>query len=290
MKKEKFFPPKKSSAINYLLKANPEHPLAKEYLARYNEYQNNITQAVNEKKEKPQQLPELHPIYAESFYELFKKTFHILHGKAFDESINNGEPRQFARTLMLYFLGYKKSFVKSPLLNSQITDPSMRKGLMIIGGKGVGKTSILKTFHWIFYNAMTNGIKVKDVNGTEQYLWRYKIHFSFYAANNIVNDYESITNSDEKDYFWKKHNGGCNYYDDIMSERVGSNYGKIDVFRDIFENRYNNTNAKTIISLNYSGSLEDTLNAFAERYGERVFDRIFEMFNVLEMKGGSLRK
>ena len=75
-----------------------------------------------------------------------------------------------------------------------------------------------------------------------------------------------------------------------MAEEKANNYGKIELFKQIFEKRYSNR-TKTIISLNYVGdTVESTLEAFAERYGERNYDRIFEMYNIIELKGESLRK
>ena len=83
---------------------------------------------------------------------------------------------------------------------------------------------------------------------------------------------------------------------DVMSENVASNYGKFEVFKTIFENRYSKK-SKTIISVNYHDeedgkhmSVSKTLNAFGNRYGDRVFDRVFEMFNIIELTGNSLRR
>ena len=64
----------------------------------------------------------------------------------------------------------------------------------------------------------------------------------------------------------------------------------VEIFKDILEKRYSN-NAKTMVSMNYSGnSVEDTLDAISIKYGERVYDRIFEMFNIIDLHGKSLRK
>lgn len=287
------FPPKKTSAVEILLKTNPSHPIAQKYQEKWEEYQKSQQESINQQVErvKPKELPELKPIDPESLFRLFKQVFQYLHKVPFDENANNGEGRIFARTLCYYFLGMRV-FLKSPLINADASIPSMSKGLMVIGGKGIGKTSIMKTFYWIFFNAFSKGLKVLDIEGTEQFLARYKRHFSYYTANDVVNDYERCNTHEEKDRFWNEHKKGKRYYDDVMSERVGSNYGKIDLFRDIFENRYNKRTT-TMISLNYVGEIGDlqqTLEAFAERYGDRVFDRMFEMFNILEMKGESLRK
>ena len=74
-----------------------------------------------------------------------------------------------------------------------------------------------------------------------------------------------------------------------MTESTASNYGKLEIFKDLFEMRYTNR-AKTLISLNYAGTLDETLDEISKKYGERVYDRLFEMFNIIELHGESLRK
>lgn len=283
-------PPRMTSAVGLLLKTNPDHHLAKEFMEKYRKYQENHEEKMKSIPVKPKiKLPELHPIDVESMYEVFKSGFQFFNGKEFDENANNAESRKFARTLCAYFI-QKKAFVHSPLLNRK-SEPSIKKGLMIIGDYGTGKTSVMKTFHEIFKYAQNNPITVKDIHGTDQILGRYKFSFSYFTANGVVNDFESCGTADEKEYFWKTHQRGFKYYDDVMTERIGSNFGKIEVFKEIFEQRYSNPKSKTIISLNYVGSsVESTLEAIGEKYGERVYDRLFEMFNIVELKGTSLRK
>ncbi len=283
--------PRKSATIEMLLKANNvEHPIAKKYLEEYEKYQNNLQNHLDKIPKKQEViLPELRPIDAENLYEVFKAAFRFFNGKDFDERVNNDEGKKLARTLIAYFLK-KKSFTKSPLLCEKHSVSDLQKGLLIIGGYGCGKTSIIKTFHEMFKFAMNQPIGVKDIDGTEQFLGRYKLGFSFYTTNGVVDDYENISENSEKEFFWKHHNFGLKYYDDLMTERTASNYGKVEIFKDILEKRYSN-NAITMCSMNYTGnSVEETLDAISEKYGERVYDRIFEMFNIITLNGKSLRK
>lgn len=284
-------PPRKSATIDALLKVNNvEHPIAKKYLEEYTKYQENFEKHLEIIPKKQEViLPELKPIDVESLYDLFKSAFQFFNEKTFDEKVNDGEGRKLARTLIAYFLN-KKSFYKSPIIYSKLNEPSLDKGLLIIGGFGCGKTSIIKTFHQMFQYAVSNPIIVKDIEGTEQFLGRYKLGFPFYTTNDVVDDFEKISEKEEKDFFWKRHNFGLKYYDDLMTERTASNYGKVEIFKDILEKRYSN-NAKTMVSMNYSGnSVEDTLDAISIKYGERVYDRVFEMFNIIDLHGKSLRK
>jgi DNA replication protein DnaC len=166
----------------------------------------------------------------------------------------------------------------------------------MVGGKGIGKTSIMRTFNDMFFCSRNNPLTVQDIEGNHTLLKRYKMGFGFFSADEVVDAYEFCANEQEKKAFNKKFAFGFKYFDDIMAEEMAQNYGKRDIFRKMFEKRYYNQ-AKTMISMNYHDedegrekSLSKTLNAFGNRYGDRVFDRSFEMFNVLELKGESLRK
>lgn len=292
------FPPRKSSVLNMILEIDPDHPLSKKYNEQYQEYLNNLNgqiSALEKKRIKPAELPELKPIDIESFYERFLEAFEFFNGKTFDEKANKGEGRALARTLCGYLIG-KKACLKSPLINSKVSVPSLDKGIMMIGGKGNGKTSIVKTLNDMLFYARNNPFTVKDIEGTNQMLSRYKIAFGFHTANDVVDEYEVCLTEEEKKKFKKKYDFHFKYFDDVMSEKIASNYGKNDIFKYIFEKRYSNR-ARTMISMNYQDendgkekNLSKTLTAFSNRYGDRVFDRFFEMYNVIELKGESLRK
>ena len=288
--------PRLTPSVQFLLKTGDNnHPLVKGYLEKKKAYDEQCRRQANEKKKsEPEPLPPLNPIDMEDLYRAFKEFFGHTQGKPFNEMANHtdgfmyGETGILARTLCTYFIGHP-IFLKSPILNRK-SEPNLRKGLMIIGGYGCGKTSTLKTFYEMFIKAKSHPITIKDIKGIEQFLRRYGMYFSFHTANDIVAEYEGLQTPDEKDYFWRIHKGGFKYYDDVMTERTASNFGKIELFKDIFEHRYS-TGVRTIITLNYAGnSVDETLNSIAERYGERVYDRLFEMFNIIELKGKSLRK
>ncbi len=299
----KFMPPRKSAAIDAMLKLNPDHPIAKKYLEEFKEYGERFTQFVNESRPKQEILkPNLKPIDPIHLYEVFLENYKFIAVKEFDETANNSEAQKLAGTLALYFIE-NKGFYKSPLLcrnkdqeNSFKSLPDLNKGLMIIGSYGTGKTSIIETFHHIFKYARNNEFHIKNKAGEFELLKWYEIYFGFSTTNDVVREFEGIKRSDnpDEDYgwdqFWKKHSKGFRYYDDVMAEEKANNYGKIELFKQIFEKRYSHR-TKTIISLNYEGeSVETTLEAFAQRYGERNYDRLFEMYNIIELKGESLRR
>ena len=289
--------PRKTVLIEALLRAGDmENELVQKYLAEYEQYQKNYIEHLNSlPKKEIEVLPDLQPIDPESLYDLFLQVFPIVNGKQFDESHNNYGSRKLARTLLAYFTE-SKGFYRSPLINEK-SQPNLKKGIAVFGDFGVGKSAIVETFYNIFKTAENNRIMVKDKFGTDQILGRYKLLFGFYTSNAVVQEYEAINRTDkeaDKEYklhlFTKKHHYGFRYYDDIMSERTASNYGKLELFKELFEERYSNR-AKTMISLNYhNNDLDQTLEMYASKYGERLYDRFFEMFNIIELKGDSLRK
>ena len=295
--------PRKTKLIERLLELDGENPIAKKanpilqkYLEEYEKYQKSYVNHLNSiPKKEVQILPDLQPIDSESLYELFLQVFQIVNGKKFNEAHNDYGSRKLARTLLAYFTE-NKSFYRSPLLNHK-SEPNLKKGIAVFGDFGVGKSAIVETFYTIFKTAETNRVMVKDKFGTDQILGRYKLSFGFNTSNSVVQEYEGINRCNkesDKEYklhlFTKKHHYGFRYYDDMMSERTASNYGKLELFKEILEERYSNR-SKTMISLNYhENSLEKTMDVYAEKYGERLYDRFFEMFNILELKGESLRK
>jgi|GEM_PF-731211 len=291
-------PPRKTAILEMLLKVDPNHHLVQKYNQQAAEYEKNLNDQIKvleQKKDSKIILPELKPIDVESLYSRFLEAFEFFNGKKFDEKVNEGEGRILARTICLYLTG-KKAFLKSPLINSQISKPDLSKGILIIGGKGIGKTSIMRTFNEMFFYARSHGLTVTDIEGTHQQLRRYRLGFGYFTADEVVDAYEFCSSDLDKKAFNKKYAHGFKYFDDIMAEEMASNFGKRDIFRKMFEKRYAN-NAKTLISMNYfdeqdgiQKDIDKTLHAFGNRYGDRVFDRLFEMFNIIELKGESLRK
>jgi DNA replication protein DnaC len=291
-------PPRRSSIIEMLLKVDPDHHLVKKYNAQVEEYQKNLQEQITCLERKPNlnfKLPELKPMKMEKFYERFLEAFEYFNKKKFDEEVNDGEGRHLARLLCSYLAG-RKSFYENPLLNSEVSQPDLNKGILIVGGKGVGKTAIVRTFHDMFFYARNNPLTVEDSQGNHQPLRRYKLGFGFFSADEVVDAYEFCANEQEKKAFNNKFAFGFKGFDDIMAEEMAQNYGKRDIFRKLFEKRYYNK-AKTMVTMNYydeengiQKNLSKTLNAFGDRYGDRVFDRSYEMFNIAELKGESLRK
>lgn len=263
-------------------------------MKQFNDYYDSIKPTIVKPKEKI--FKKLVDVDALSVYELFKLKYLELNNKPFDKNINDGESKILVFTLIFYFFKNER-FLNSTILNKEINEPHLFKGLLVLGGYGCGKTSIFKTFRKMFFDAeKEQNIMIKDIDGDEVHLHRYRRGFGYFSANEVVQKYESCSNEEMKFRFWNVMKKGLVYFDDIMTERQASNYGKVELFKDIFELRYDNKGI-TMASMNYfideNGNRLDTngtMLAMAKKYGNRVYDRLFEMFNIIELNGKSVRK
>lgn len=215
----------------------------------------------SENKIKVLSLKELWVLYLENFYKLTRKKL-----------IKDSDFIENTKPIFHYFTRNFKEFNKCERL-SKLSNPDLKKGLLIVGDFGNGKSTLMNTME----------LSVKDTS----------LYFKGYTANEVVLAFEGCETPREKELFIKRYSKGVLYFDDIKSERMASNYGKTEIFKEILENRYNNKSI-TFITCNYKkgfeGNLELALEEFGDKYGSRVYDRLFEMFNIIEFKGRSLRK
>ena len=134
-----------------------------------------------------------------------------------------------------------------------------KKGIMLRGKYGVGKTHIIKCLK-------DNGIKPITIMSMIEI--REKIIDDGYCR-------------------WGKSKTNINYIDDVGSEDLPiMHFGtKHNWFKDYIEERYfqNSEYSKIIFSTNL------TIKEMTEKYSERVTERIAEMFNIIDVKGTSKR-
>lgn len=209
-------------------------------------------------------------ITASKLWQLFKTNFEEVNSKPFVKidgiTIKNLEP-------LIYYFSRDKKFFECENL-SRLSEPSFEKGLLIVGNFGNGKTSTMKVFEKIF----------KGIPG---------IGFKGFSANESVAMFEKCSNDTDRNEFEKMMWRGTRYFDDLKTERIASNFGKVNIFKEIIEERYNRT-LKTYVTCNFKKDYPNDLNAaldeFEEKYDSRVYDRLFEMFNIIEFKGKSFRK
>jgi len=243
-------------------------------------------------QDKKVELPKYARANLSYLYKMFLLFYLSENNKEFNPDANNGESKILVYTLLSYFFK-DEMFFQSPILNQTISKPDLNKGLLLVGGTGCGKTSTFKAIHKMLFTGCTTPVKfILDINGASQPITRYKPLFGFSTCNDVVSEYEGLNTAEEKTNFWKKYTKGTRYFDDLTTEREASNYGKVNLFQEMFEKRSIDL-PKTIATMNYhdqSGSLKQTLDYLGEKYGFRVHDRLFQMFNIIELKGTSLRK
>lgn len=212
-------------------------------------------------------------ITALQLWNLFINNFEKVNGRPFikiggidGQTVKNLEP-------LIYYFAKDERFFKCENI-SKLSVPSFDKGLLIIGNFGNGKTSTMKVFEHIF----------KQVSGYS---------FKGYTSNEAVLMFEKCGKDLDREEFEKSMWRGVRYFDDLKTERIASNFGKVNIFKEILEERYSRK-SKTYVTCNFKdgfkNNIEEGVNEFVEKYGERVYDRLFEMFNIIEFKGESFRK
>lgn len=212
-------------------------------------------------------IKEIQDLFFIEYQTLFKHEFKITE-----------DSNYLLKTILSYFL-QNEHFFNSPLLIiPKGTTPSFDKGLLFMGNCGTGKTSILLAVEQVFKKYVT---------------YNYGTHFRSMTAYDAVIEFEKLKSPEEREDFYRKHQGGFRLYDDTKSEDDASNFGKVNLFKKIFHLR-NSKGSKTIITCNYDNSFpnnfEKGLDEFGTRYDERIYDRLFSDFNFIEVRGKSMRR
>ena len=179
---------------------------------------------------------------------------------------------------------YKKQWIKTPE-NEQITNllsqyfsqspefeqdgRSFKKGLLLAGSVGVGKTTLMQLFG---RNPVSSFIIVPCRRVANEYAEQ---------GGDVIGGYcmESYPSSDNP--FRHETFGLC--FDDLGTETRKKNYGnELNVMEEILLNRYDRRAVlqnKTHITTNL------TADMIKEMYGERVASRMREMFNIIIFEG-----
>jgi DNA replication protein DnaC len=219
--------------------------LEKQQIEAYNELHNPTYQ---QKENLKTYLEKIRNPEIEKEFEFTKKTLWIEFLKTFKELnkvdfIQTPESLANIKTLFFYFLKDDQFLFCENV--SSLSKPSFDKGLLIIGNFGNGKTSVMLTFEKIF-------------KGLKNY------SFKSFTANEVVNLFESIGNDINSNLtkmeFEKKMNHGSRYFDDVKTERHASNFGKVNLFKDILETREKNL-VKTYLTANFKEGFPDNVSA-----------------------------
>lgn len=224
-----------------------------------------------------------------TLYTAFKTVYKNIHGVEFDLT----EYRLENLASVINYFAREEKFFESPNLVKEIDgkpiENSFNKGLLIIGGYGCGKTSMLETMHKVIdfgYKESYNGLWASHKD------WR-RIIFNFAICNRMVTEFEGLNDPEQRVVFFQKYTNPKCYFDDLTKEKPASNFGIKNLMQDVFEKRSENKSI-THATMNFPDyapdNVPEALNLIGEKYGGHVYDRIKQMFNILHFKGGSMRK
>jgi len=147
------------------------------------------------------------------------------------------------------------------------------KGIMLRGPIGTGKTLLLKTYCNI--NEIINIIIGK--NQELKIIPSYRIVDDFFK-----NGYDMFNNDDFKNDCWGQTHEII--IDDLGSETVINHFGNVaDPVGQIILRRYD-IDVRTHCSTNLGSQ------SLKNKYGERIFSRMKEMFNTLVLNGSDRRR
>jgi len=145
-------------------------------------------------------------------------------------------------------------------------DGDLDKGLILMGGVGVGKTSLMK----FFIRNQRFSYKIESCRDVETNYAQLGDNYTDRCSFNIP----VAINSDP---FGHQVIGFC--FDDLGTEANGKHYGKEkNVMAEILLNRYDNN--LPYLSTHVTTNL--TVDEIKTQYGSRVGDRMRQMFNQIQ--------
>jgi DNA replication protein DnaC len=167
-------------------------------------------------------------------------------------------------TIFRYFM-QEPNFNEAGLIKNQ---PSLDKGLLVYGDYGVGKTLLFETLHKIGKELITE----HQFKG----FW-----FNCISAGSFIETYMKEATNKESNFRMQSFYTGTLYIDDLGFEKMAFN--KTEVFAELLFER-NRNKVKTFCTTNLNPT------SIVERYGERIGDRLPEMFNIIKWTGDSFRE
>ena len=212
-------------------------------------------------------------------YDLVKGLMELRSINKFKPSFVIDNNNRFVFELMCRYFGEDKDFV-SMCAGAGIENASLKKGIMLCGVFGTGKSWMMKLFS-------INQRQCFDIVSSKEISEDYRRDKNDDPSQDVLHKYivEKQNAFDDPSVFYQTKRGWC--IDDIGAEDLKNNFGnKKNVIGDIIEIRYQ--------SGEYGQSFHATTNLTAaqidEYYGGRIRSRMREMFNFIELSGVDRRK
>lgn len=147
---------------------------------------------------------------------------------------------------------------------------SHKKGLIIIGPVGCGKTTLMKILQKNSFNPYRIVSCRKVANDYAEF------------GHTAITNYSSAQNVTKHEWFGHSNVGYC--FDDLGTEGEKKNFGnQLNVMVEIILNRYDNIPEKSKTHFTTNLNADDMFKI----YGERAFSRMREMLNIIEMPSDS---
>lgn len=167
-------------------------------------------------------------------------------------------------TVLRYFIK-DENFNEYGLIKSK---PSLNKGILIYGSYGVGKSQLFEIIRTVGKELIIR----KNCN----LLW-----FSHISAGSFVDEYMAATKDDQSNFKIENYYTGKLYIDDLGFEKMAFN--RTELFAELLFER-NRKRVQTYVTTNLKPS------ELSKRYGDRIADRLPEMFNIINWDGQSFRE
>tara|TARA_R110001606_G_scaffold398055_1_gene576195 strand:- start:5707 stop:6645 length:939 start_codon:yes stop_codon:yes gene_type:complete len=219
---------------------------------------------------------------AEILYNAFINRYSFIYGKDYDVQ-KGSDSLENLKTLLFYFTRDDRFFEQQNLIKKidfgtkiKESKPSFSKGFILIGSYGVGKTSSMNTFHIVFKELLKLGYDVPM--------------FRVFTTQQLAELFENCKNEEDKKTFWSNIKTGRVFFDDLKSESKASNYGIKNIMEETLQKREYMVDFVSInFAENHPENVPQALLEIGQKYGSRVFDRIFSKWNIIQFKGKSYR-